>query len=54
MTFKIKNLINQKDEKIEIDNLTVLVRPNNSGKSRTLLDINELFLKGPIEKKIWL
>ena len=52
MTIKIKNLINQKNEKIEIDYLTVLVGPNNSGKSRTLLDINDLFLKGPAVKKI--
>ncbi len=52
MTLKIKNLINQKDEKIEIDNLTVLVGPNNSGKSRTLLDINDLFLRGPKLKKV--
>ena len=43
MIFKIKNLINQKDEKIEIANLTVLVGPNNSGKSRTLMDIRDLF-----------
>lgn len=49
---KIKNLINQKDEKIQLGDLTILIGPNNSGKSRTLLDINELFTKGPQTNKV--
>src|SRR5690625_214162 len=43
---KIDHLKNKNGEQIDLSKFTVLVGPNNAGKSRTLRDIQEHFVKG--------
>ena len=49
---KIDSVITKHDEKLEFDKLTVLVGPNNSGKSRTLMDIKDIFQSGFETKRV--
>lgn len=49
MPFKFVSAVNQSDETIEFGAMTVLVGPNNSGKSQTLRDLRDFALGGPEE-----
>ena len=43
---KIESIITKYGEALNLEKVTVLVGPNNTGKSTMLLDIKEIFLKG--------
>lgn len=43
---KIKSFLTKKEDKIDIGNLTVLVGPNNVGKSQTLIDVHSKMING--------
>lgn len=47
MPLKFLSATNHKDEKVEFGSMTVLVGPNNSGKSQTLRDLRDFALGGP-------
>ena len=49
---QIDYLENKKGERIELNKFTVLVGPNNAGKSRTLRDIHEHFVSGENAKPV--
>jgi len=49
---KIDYLDNKNGERIDLNKFTVLVGPNNAGKSRTLRDIHEHFIKGQNAKPV--
>ncbi len=43
---KINSIVTKKDEKIDLGQLTILVGPNNSGKTTTLSEINQIMQSG--------
>ncbi|MCC5907526.1 MAG: AAA family ATPase [Balneolaceae bacterium] len=49
---KIDYLVNKNGNRIDLNKFTVLVGPNNAGKSRTLRDIHEHFVKGGNAKPV--
>ena len=49
---KIDYLDNKNGKRIDLNKFTVLVGPNNAGKSRTLRDIHEHFIKGQNAKPV--
>ncbi|MGY3996345.1 ATP-dependent nuclease [Aeromonas veronii] len=47
---KIEKLVLKDKQEIELNKFTVLVGPNNVGKSQTLKDINDIFTRGKMAK----
>ncbi|MBI2748885.1 MAG: hypothetical protein HYX43_05945 [Burkholderiales bacterium] len=47
MPLKFISAVNRSDEEVTFGPMTVLVGPNNSGKSQTLRDLRDFALGGP-------